>query len=71
MNAALGFLHLQGIKILSYLDDWLICAPSHESVAESTALTHINTQGLTVINECVDSILTLLQQFQLKALVKV
>lgn len=51
MNAALSFLHLQGIKILSYLDDWLICAPSHERVAESTALTHINTQGLTVINE--------------------
>lgn len=51
MNAALSFLHLQEIKILSYLDDWLICAHSHERVAESTALTHIKTLGLTVVNE--------------------
>ncbi|KAJ8364380.1 hypothetical protein SKAU_G00132110 [Synaphobranchus kaupii] len=39
----------EGIKILPYLDDWLICAPSYDRAA-STALTvaHVIALGLTV-----------------------
>lgn len=40
----------QGMKILLYLDDWLICAPSWLRVTQDTALllTHVAQLGLKV-----------------------
>lgn len=40
----------QGMKILLYLDDWLICAPSWRRVTQDTALllTHVAQLGLKV-----------------------
>ena len=36
VGAALSSLQLSGIKILPYLDDWLICAPSRGQVMQDT-----------------------------------
>ena len=48
--AALAPLQAQGIRILPYLDDWLICAPSRAEVAERTQrlLSHVSRLGLKV-----------------------
>ena len=48
--AALGPLHKQGLKILPYLDDWLICAGSREEVVQHTELllNHVSALGLRV-----------------------
>ena len=48
--AALAPLQTQGMKVLPYLDDWLVCAPSRSQVAQDTArlLLHMARLGLTV-----------------------
>ena len=48
--AALAPLQSQGMKILPYLDDWLVCAPSRRQVAEDTArlVSHVARLGLKV-----------------------
>ncbi len=48
MNAALAPLRLQGIRVLNYLDDWLILAHSRELVSRhrDTVLRHIHSLGL-------------------------
>ena len=48
--AALAPLQKQGMKVLTYLDDWLLCAPSQSQVAGDTArlLQHAARLGLTV-----------------------
>lgn len=48
--AALAPLQSQGMKVLPYLDDWLICAPSHAQVAQHTSrlLLHVGKLGLNV-----------------------
>ena len=48
--AALQPLQTQGMKILPYLDDWLICAPSRAQVAEETTrlLSHVACLGIKV-----------------------
>ncbi|XP_030272800.1 uncharacterized protein LOC115581658 [Sparus aurata] len=50
IGAALRPLQLSGMKILPYLDDWLICAPSHDQVLRDTGLvlSHIQSLGLKV-----------------------
>ena len=47
--AALSYLQAQGMKILPYLDDWLICAPSQSQVALDTTrlLSHVARLNLT------------------------
>ncbi|XP_034001039.1 uncharacterized protein LOC117494304 [Trematomus bernacchii] len=48
--AALSPLQSQGMKILPYLDDWLICAPSRLQSTQDTALllSHVARLGLRV-----------------------
>ncbi|KAK7907526.1 hypothetical protein WMY93_016138 [Mugilogobius chulae] len=48
--AALSPLQAQGVKILRYLDDWLICSPSYEQAVRDTetVLAHVHRLGLTV-----------------------
>lgn len=48
--AALAPLQADGLKILPYLDDWLICAPSHAQAVQDTrtVLTHVKRLGLRV-----------------------
>ena len=48
MAAALSPLQSRGIKILPYLDDWLVCAPSRSQVTRDTAilLSHVAQLGL-------------------------
>ena len=48
--AALAPLQKQGMKVLPYLDDWLICAPSQSQAARDTArlLLHAARLGRTV-----------------------
>ncbi|XP_047454133.1 uncharacterized protein LOC125016013 [Mugil cephalus] len=50
MMAALSPLQSQGMKVLPYLDDWLICAPSQSQVALDTThlLSHVARLGLKV-----------------------
>ncbi|XP_061590737.1 uncharacterized protein LOC133456285 [Cololabis saira] len=50
MRAALTSLCLSGVKILPYLDDWLICAPSLQEaeLMTSRVLTHIEALGMSV-----------------------
>ena len=50
VSAALAPLQARGLKILPYLDDWLICAPSREQVVRdtNTLLAHIQFLGFTV-----------------------
>lgn len=50
VGAALSPLLLSGMKILPYLDDWLVCAPSPSQVSEDTRslLSHIQSLGFTV-----------------------
>ncbi|KAL7385096.1 hypothetical protein ABVT39_015405 [Epinephelus coioides] len=50
MAAALAPLQAGGMKVLPYLDDWLVCAPSRAQVVQDTArpLTHVARLGLTV-----------------------
>lgn len=48
--AALAPLQAGGMKVLPYLDDWLVCAPSRAQVVQDTArlLTHVARLGLVV-----------------------
>ncbi|XP_041817854.1 uncharacterized protein LOC121624267 [Chelmon rostratus] len=48
--AALSPLQSRGIKILPYLDDWLVCAPSQSQVVQDTAalLAHVARLDLRV-----------------------
>lgn len=48
--AALAPLQSRGMKVLPYLDDWLVCAPSQSQVAQDTTtlLSHVARLGLTV-----------------------
>lgn len=50
VTAALSSLQSQGVKVLPYLDDWLICAPSQSQVVRDTAslLSHVTRLGLRV-----------------------
>ncbi len=48
MDAALAPLRFQGIRVLNYLDDWLILAHSRESVShqKDVVLRHLHALGL-------------------------
>lgn len=48
--AALSPLQSKGVRILPYLDDWLICSATREQAIRDTTclLTHVNQLGLTV-----------------------
>lgn len=50
MDAVLAPLSSQGLQVLNYLDDWLVCAPSREHVIRDTRilLNHIQDLGLTL-----------------------
>ncbi|XP_075325299.1 uncharacterized protein LOC142383412 [Odontesthes bonariensis] len=50
VTAALSHLQSRGMKILPYLDDWLVCAPSQSQVALDTTclLSHVARLGLRV-----------------------
>ncbi len=50
MDAALAPLRLQGIRVLNYLDDWLILAHSRELVSRQRdiVLRHIHSLGLRI-----------------------
>lgn len=45
VSATLAPLQLLGIKILPYLDDWLICAPSREQVIRNTEEVTFSSWG--------------------------
>ncbi|CAM9203120.1 unnamed protein product, partial [Lampetra planeri] len=47
---ALAPLQAKGLKVLPYLDDWLVCTPSRAQVTRDTArlLDHVSRLGLTV-----------------------
>ncbi|XP_077060691.1 uncharacterized protein LOC143712393 [Siphateles boraxobius] len=53
MDAALAPLRLQGIRVLNYLDDWLILAQSRNLVAHhrDIVLSHIQSLGLRLNSE--------------------
>lgn len=48
--AALAPLQARGLRILPYLDDWLVCAPTQEQAQNNTSLLlhHVSQLGLTV-----------------------
>ncbi|XP_074544637.1 uncharacterized protein LOC141804210 [Halichoeres trimaculatus] len=50
MAAALAPLQARGLKVLPYLDDWLVCAPSRAQVSQDTELllSHVAQLGLKV-----------------------
>ena len=50
MRAALAPMQARGMQLLPYLDDWLVCAPTEEQVAQDTAtlLRHVTLLGITV-----------------------
>ncbi len=50
MPAALSPIQAQGVHLLPYLDDWLLCAPSREQAIEQTRLliSHLTQLGLKV-----------------------
>ena len=49
-DAILASLWLQGIRVLNYLDDWLICSQSREGAVAHTAVVteHLARLGLTI-----------------------
>ncbi|KAK7921774.1 hypothetical protein WMY93_008676 [Mugilogobius chulae] len=53
MDAALSLLRRRGIRVLNYLDDWLVCAPSLGMAHDHTAvvLAHLASLGLHVNSE--------------------
>ncbi len=53
MDAALAPLRFQGIRLLNFLDDWLILAHSRESVSRhiDVVLCHIHALGLRMNNK--------------------
>ena len=53
MDAALAPLRRQGVRITSYLDDWLICAPSERQARSDTevVLAHLRRLGLALNRE--------------------
>ncbi|MGH0130519.1 UNVERIFIED_CONTAM: hypothetical protein FKN15_047233 [Acipenser sinensis] len=50
LEAILAPIRGQGIWVLSYLDNWLICASSHQEVSQQSnlILTHLLDLGLKV-----------------------
>lgn len=50
MNAALSLPWSRGMRILPYLDDWLLCAPTKQQAVHNSKvlLEHIHQLGLTV-----------------------
>ncbi|XP_043992837.1 uncharacterized protein LOC122842759 [Gambusia affinis] len=50
VRAALSPLQARGMKVLPYLDDWLLCAPSREDACRDTSrlLAHVSRLGLKV-----------------------
>ncbi len=50
MSVALYPIQAQGVHLLPYLDDWLLCAPSREQAIEQTSLliSHVTQLGLKV-----------------------
>lgn len=50
VGAALAPLQAQGLRILPYLDDWLVCAQTREQAHDNTLLLldHVSCLGLTV-----------------------
>lgn len=50
MTAALSPIQAQGVQLLPYLDDWLLCAPFSEQAIEqgNRLISHITQLGLKV-----------------------
>ena len=50
MDAILAPLRAQGVRLLNYLDDWLVCAQSKEQLAQHTVMVtdHLQRLGLKV-----------------------
>ena len=50
VEAALSPLQISSLKILPYLDDWLICTPNHSQVVWDTrmVINHIQALGVKV-----------------------
>lgn len=47
--AAIAPVHAEGVRLLPYLDDWLVCAPFRAQVAQDTSrLLHVSRLGLKV-----------------------
>lgn len=53
MDAILAPLRAQGVQLLNYLDDWLVCVQSKEQLAQHTVMVtvHLQRLGLKVNSE--------------------